>query len=121
MGRQQRHWLKFDFGWYAVEDRLSGELVGWCGLNVLEETDETEIKYLLKKSHWWRGLATEAASRCIKDGFRTLEIEEIIGLVHPENIASRRVLEKLGMQYTESVHYWGLDLDRYSLRKETIK
>lgn len=117
MQRQGDHWLKYGYGWYALEDRHTGELVGWCGLNVLDETDEIEIKYLLKKSHWGRGLATEAAARCVEDGFQLLNTNLIIGLVHPENIASRRVLEKLGMQYTERVHFWGLDLDRYARLK----
>jgi ribosomal-protein-alanine N-acetyltransferase len=113
MQRQQVHWDAHGYGFFAVADRQTGELIGWCGLGVLDETAETEIKYLFKKSHWGRGLASEAALRCVEDGFAQYNLEHIIGLVHPENIASRRVLEKLGLVYTHRVHYWGLDLDRY--------
>ncbi len=112
--RQGVHWQEHGYGWYALEDRQTGEMVGWCGLNVLDETGETEIKYLLKQSHWGCGLATEAASRCVQDGFDLLGLDEIIGLVHPENSASRHVLEKLGMRYTGALHLWGLDLERYT-------
>jgi ribosomal-protein-alanine N-acetyltransferase len=115
--RQAAHWEKFGFGWYAVQDRQSAELIGWCGLGVLEETDETEIKYLLKRSHWGLGLATEAARPCLAAGFSRYALDEIIGLVHPGNAASRRVLEKLGPVYRDRVHYWGMDLDRLALTK----
>ena len=114
---QQLHWDMHGFGWYAVEDRLSAELVGWCGLGVLDETNETEIKYLLKRSHWGRGLATEAALPCLAGGFTRYGLQAIIGLVHPHNAASRRVLEKLGLTYQDRVHYWGMDLDRLALIK----
>lgn len=115
--RQQLHWDTHGFGWYAVEDRQSAELVGWCGLGVLDETNETEIKYLLKRSHWGRGLATEAALPCLEGGFTRYGLQAIIGLVHPHNAASRRVLEKLGLRYQDRVHYWGMDLDRLALTK----
>lgn len=110
---QQSHWDQHGFGWYAAADRHTGELIGWCGLGVLEETGETEIKYLLKKSHWGRGLASEGAQFCVEVGFREQKLGAIIGLVHPENIASRRVLEKCGLGYLDRVHYWGIDLDRF--------
>jgi RimJ/RimL family protein N-acetyltransferase len=118
MRRQQVHWDTHGYGWYAVADRQTAELIGWCGLGVLDETAETEIKYLFKKSHWGLGLATEAATRCVQDGFERYGLREIIGLVHPENSASRHVLEKLGLVYTHRVHYWGLDLDRYIRLKD---
>ncbi len=113
MRRQQEHWDKYGFGWYALADRSTGELVGWCGLGFLEETEETEIKYLLKRSHWGRGLASEAAQFCVEAGFREQKLPSIIGLVHPQNIASRRVLEKCGLSYLDRVHYWGIDLERF--------
>lgn len=115
MQRQARHWQEHGYGWYALAESQTGDLIGWCGLNVLVETGETEVKYLLNKPFWGCGLATEAASRCVQDGFAEHGLAEIIGLVHPENAASRRVLEKLGMEYTYGLHLWGLDLERYSL------
>ncbi len=115
--RQQLDWDTHGFGWYAVEDRLSAELVGWCGLGVLDETNETEIKYLLKRSHWGRGLATEAALACLEGGFTQYGLQAIIGLVHPDHAASRRVLEKLGLSYQDRVHYWAMDLDRLAITK----
>jgi ribosomal-protein-alanine N-acetyltransferase len=117
MQRQAKHWQEHGYGWYAVADRQTAELVGWCGLNVLEETGETEIKYLLDKPYWGRGLATEAATYCMQEGFDEHGLGEIIGLVHPQNTASRRVLVKLGLRFTGDLHLWGLDLERYARRR----
>jgi ribosomal-protein-alanine N-acetyltransferase len=114
MRRQKEHWQEHGFGWYAVECRECNELLGWCGLCVLDETGETEIKYLLKQSHWGRGLATEGASRCLQDGFKELDLELVIGLVHPENFPSQRVLEKIGLRFNNRARYFGLELLRYT-------
>jgi RimJ/RimL family protein N-acetyltransferase len=118
---QQNHWDKHGFGWYAVECRQCNVLLGWCGLGVLDETGETEIKYLLKQSHWGRGLATEGASRCLSDGFRDYDLEMVIGLVHPENVASQRVLEKIGLGFSNRASYFGLELLRYTIDKERFR
>ena len=61
------HWFEHSFGWWAVADRQNEQLLGWCGLCILDETGEVEVKYLLGKSSWGQGLATEAA-RVSHDG-----------------------------------------------------
>ena len=50
-------------------------------------------------------------------GFETLGLERIIGLVHPDNIASQRVLEKLGMTFTNQASYFGMQVYRYALER----
>jgi ribosomal-protein-alanine N-acetyltransferase len=116
--RHWAHWEKHGFGWWAVETRTAKELIGWCGLGFLEDTDEVEIKYLLKRSHWGKGLATEAAKPCIEHAFSTLALEQVIGLVHPENNPSSRVLEKLGLHFSNTAQYFGIDVRRYTMDKE---
>jgi ribosomal-protein-alanine N-acetyltransferase len=83
----------------------------------LDETDEVEIGYLLSHAFWGRGLATEGGRIGLHYGFETLGLDEIIGLVHPDNIASRRVLEKLGMTLTGPAVYFETDLLRYVVTK----
>ncbi len=51
-------------------------------------------------------------------GFEHLELDHIIALVHPENPASRRVIQKCGMTYLETIHLWGIELMRHSLNRE---
>ncbi len=58
---------------------------------------EIEIGYILKKSAWGKGYATEACRRILKFAFEETPLEEIVAVIDPENIASRNVLEKSGL------------------------
>jgi len=118
LDRHWAHWTKRGFGWWAVETIAARELLGWCGLGYLDDTAEVEIKYLLKKSHWGKGIATEAATPCIEHAFKTLALDRIIGLVHPDNRPSARVLEKLGLVLANEAHYFGIDVVRYTIDRE---
>lgn len=114
---QLAHWEKHDYGWWAVELREQAGLIGWSGLQYLTETDETEIAYFLGKAFWGRGLATEGAREGLKHGFETLGLARIVALVHPENLASQRVIQKLGLSLTGPVHYFGVDLIHYWIER----
>jgi ribosomal-protein-alanine N-acetyltransferase len=111
--RQLEHWSEHGYGWWAVEDNSSGELIGWSGLQMLPETDETEIGYLLARPYWGRGLATEGGRVGMNFGFDTLQIPTIIGITHPENIASQHVLEKIGLVFLEEAEYFGMACYKY--------
>lgn len=113
MNHQAEHWRKHGFGWWALADRQSDALIGWCGLNLLDETQEVEVLYLLDKPFWGRGLATEAARWSVENGLRKIGLENIIGLTHPNNIGSQRVLEKSGLIFTNQARYFGMELHRY--------
>jgi len=111
--RQIGHWVDHDYGWWAVEPNGEGELIGWSGLQYLPETDEIEISYLLSKPYWGKGLATESAIAGLDYGFNSLGIEKIIGIVHPENVASQKVLEKIGLRIQEQTEYFGMECNKY--------
>ena len=115
VAHQIKHWEDQGFGWWAVELREEGKLIGWNGLQYLPETDEIEIGYLLGKDYWGRGLATEGARPGLRFGFETLGLERIIALTHPENTASQRVIAKLGMTFTGEADYFGMHVCRYEI------
>jgi ribosomal-protein-alanine N-acetyltransferase len=117
---QLNHWAEHAYGWWAVEARLSNILTGWCGLQYLPHTEEVEISYLLCKSCWGNGYATEAALACIRYGFETMNLATIVAIVHPANSASRRVTEKLGMSFTYQAQYFDMDCCRYSIDHSTF-
>lgn len=112
---QLDHWELYDYGWWAVEENEEGQFIGWAGLQFLPDTDEMEIAYMLDRVYWQRGLATEAANSGLQYGFHQLQAQQIVGIVHPENVASIRVLEKLGMTFIERKPYFGMDCFRYVL------
>lgn len=83
--------------WKVIE-KSSNEIVGSCGFGKISETSEIELGYLFAKKHWGKGFATEIAEAAIDYGFNNLGFREIIALTAPENIASQKVLEKIGFK-----------------------
>lgn len=118
---QVEHWRGHGFGWWAVKECASGMLIGWSGLQYLPETDEVEIGYLLGKPYWGRGLATEGGRVGLAFAFQDLSMTEIVGIVHPENVASQRVLVKLGLDFTARAVYFGMDCLRYAIRQDRYR
>lgn len=108
-------WRERGFGLWAVEEKETGRVVGYCGLIYLDDTPEVEVAYGLAKAAWGRGLAVEAARAALEFGFEELKLERVVAVVNPENVASQRVLEKLGMKYTKDAHHYGTDLMYYEL------
>jgi ribosomal-protein-alanine N-acetyltransferase len=82
----------------AVSDSLRGDLVGLCGVVILRGAEEGEIWYLVAPESWGKGIATEAAKRLLDFGFGELGLHRIWATCLPENPASARVLEKVGMR-----------------------
>ena len=111
---QTRHWEKLGYGHWALTLAETGRLFGWCGLEFLEDTNETEVGYLLSRSFWGKGYATEAASSSIQFGKNEVGLQEIIGLTDLLNIASQRVLEKSGLIFTRKQVYFGMEMFRFS-------
>jgi ribosomal-protein-alanine N-acetyltransferase len=118
---QLGHWDDHGYGWWAVELPDRKELMGWCGLTFLPETGETEVAYLLAKPHWGQGYATEAAWASLQYGVEHVDVEQIIGLTHPENVRSQRVLLKLGMSFVNQAEYFGMQLYRYAIELAAIR
>jgi [ribosomal protein S5]-alanine N-acetyltransferase len=87
------------YGRWTVLEEISSEYVGWCGLNFIKESGETDLGFRFKRNAWGKGIATEAATACINYGFNELKLSKIIGRAMKENRASIRVLEKTGMQF----------------------
>jgi ribosomal-protein-alanine N-acetyltransferase len=75
--------------------------------------DDIEIAYRLPVAWWGRGYATEMARAVLAHAFDTLALERVIGLTWPENVASQRVLERIGMRRDGSGQYYGREMFRY--------
>jgi len=112
---QQKHWEQRGYGNWGLLPAGENQIIGWAGLQYLPELAETEVGFLLDRSFWGRGIATQAARAALRFGFETCNLPRIIALVHPDNLASRRVIGKCGMAYEETIHLWGIDLMRHCL------
>ena len=82
----------------AVELRESGELVGHVTLTVDAANRQGEIGFIFHPDHQGHGYATEAARALIDYAFEHYDLHRICGRLEPRNVASARVLEKLGMR-----------------------
>lgn len=109
---------RFGFGKWAVIFKESNEIIGYCGIAVelIDRRQEREIGYRLNPHCWGRGLATEAASATLKYGVEQLKLPYVLGVVERANIASARVLEKLGMRYERETVFCGVAVDVYVYR-----
>ncbi|WP_082127363.1 GNAT family N-acetyltransferase [Calothrix sp. 336/3] len=113
-----QHWEKYGFGRWGIIYKDNQSLIGHCGLEVVDNTSDIEINYLLRRAYWNQGLATEAAAAMIEYGFTQLKLERIVAIAQPENIASRCVMEKLGMRYENNVMQHNINWMRYVLYKQ---
>ncbi len=113
IGRLLQHWQEKNYGLWAVALKENGKLIGRCGLQHLPKTDEVEVDFILSRDYWGQGLATEAGLASIQFGFDVLKAGSMVGIVHPENIASQRVLEKIGLHFVEATEYFGMACYRY--------
>jgi len=104
---------KYGFGRWACVHRGTGEVVGFAGLKYLDDLREVDVGYRQQPAYWGCGLATEACRPIVDHGFAHLGLDHIIGLVVAENVASVRVLEKLGLTRVGTLEYRGQSLAKY--------
>ena len=111
------NWQQHRFGVWAVVDKKQQQLIGHCGFKFLENTREIQIGYLLLKSYWGIGLGTEAALAALKYGFEIAKLQRVVAIAKPENMASRRVMEKVGMKYEKDAYYYNNNVVYYSITR----
>ena len=71
--------------------------------------------YLFDRSYWGHGLATGAAQLAVYVGFDQVGLQRIVGLTHPDNVASQRVRQKVGLRYCKHAHFFGIDVFYFAL------
>ena len=99
--RAEAHFDRHGWGLFAVEHE--GVFIGYIGLfHVPFEahfTPAVEIGWRLARAYWNRGLASEGARACLDFGFAQLGLKEIVAFTTPGNLASIRVMQKIGMRH----------------------
>lgn len=89
------------YGMFAIVERASEEVIGFCGLVHPDGQPDAELKYAFKRQAWGQGYATEAANALVDYGACVHGLKQIIATVEPEHLASHKVLLKVGLQWTE--------------------
>jgi len=117
--RQRRYYRDFGFCLWKLVSKDKNRLVGFCGLQPLNDLPGIEIGWWLASDLWGQGLATEAAQLILNDGFGRLDLNRIVAVALWENRASTRIMEKLGMTYEEEVLHHGFRAVMYSIEKKS--
>ena len=99
------HWDKYGFGMWLLTDKVTGEAVGRGGLQwtYVAGLHEVEAGWAIVPERWGEGLATELALASAEAGFGPLGLREVVAFTLPENVASRRVMEKAGFAYERDI------------------
>ncbi len=115
--RNYDHYKKHGFGRWAVIHQTNNEFLGWCGLKYTEVNNEYDIGFRFFKRYWSQGFAGESAKACLDLGFQRFGIAEIIGRAMKENLASIKVLEKIGMTFRQPFIFDGSEGLIYEIQK----
>ena len=87
-----------DLGAWRASRRDTGTFIGWFCLKYAGKSADVEVGYRLLPEAWGQGFATEGARALIEYGFDDLGLDRIVGVTHPGNKASQRVLMKAGLE-----------------------
>jgi RimJ/RimL family protein N-acetyltransferase len=112
------HWSLRGYGLWAAQERTSGVLVGRVGFWNPEGWPGFELGWMLRRSFWGRGYATEGARAALRFAFTGLGQPHVISLIHPENAASIHVARRLGERLTGPTEVMGKSVLVYRITRD---
>ena len=110
------------YGLAAVTLKDSGQYIGACWLKQDDFLEAVELGYRYDRAVWGKGYATEAGAAVLQAGFGVPQLETVRACAHPANIASIRVLEKLGFQQVSAKHHphAGVEVPVFQIHRDAI-
>ena len=95
-----------ELGLWATIHKETGEFIGRCGLLpwTIDNVNEVEVAYTIARNYWGQALGSEAARAILQYGFEKLHLSRMVCLIDPENKASQKVAEKIGMAWEKTVN-----------------
>lgn len=114
------HWQLRGFGLFAVEEKASGRFIGRIGAYYPEGWPAIELGWALTPAAQGSGYATEASKACALWMFDDLKLAEIISIIHPDNVASVRVAERLGEKLKTTWRYKEIDTLVYAMGRSEL-
>ena len=111
-------WLLHGAGWWAVEDKQTGQLVGNVGAFFREQSTVMELGWNTYRAFWGKGMASEAAAAVLDYAFEVRREPKVRALIDTGNESSRRVAERLGMAYEMETELNGKPINCYMLARK---
>ena len=100
-------YARFGFGLWAVELKETGEAAGLCGLIKRDALEDVDIGFAFLPRFWGRGYALESAQAVLAYGREILGLDRIVAITSPDNDASIRLLEKIGLRFEQTIEFAG--------------
>ena len=114
----QGHWLLRGYGIWAIELKQTHEFIGRAGLLNLYRWPGIEVCWALSPNHWGNGYATEAAAAAIEWAFTNNVADSLISLIHPQNIKSENVAQRIGEKFKELITFKEQPTKIYEIQKQ---
>ena len=118
VARQRRYEQKLGFCLWKLLLKGDERIAGYCGLQPLDDLPGIEIGWWLRPEMWGMELATAAAPAVLAEAFGRLGLDRIVAIAVRENVASLRVMEKLGMNYQRDAAHHGIAVVLYAIEKQ---
>lgn len=112
------HWSLRGYGLWAATERTTGALVGRVGFWNPHDWPGFELGWLLGRSYWGRGYATEAARAAMNWAFTRREEPHVISLIYPDNAASIKVAMRLGERLADRIELMGKPVLLYRITRD---
>ena len=109
------HWTLRGYGQWALVEKATGRLVGRAGLWNPEGWPGLEVGWLVERSRWGCGFASEGGAASLAYAFEALGAQRVISVIEPPNAASIRVAEKLGERFCERRQLQGKQVSIYAI------
>lgn len=113
----EQFWAERGHGLFAVVEKTTDRFVARVGALETPDTGRTEIAWTTTREAWGRGYASEAAKAAIDFTFAHSKLDELDCYLRPDNVASRRVAEKVGFRYQDTRFLYERVLRYYRLRR----
>jgi RimJ/RimL family protein N-acetyltransferase len=116
---QSTQFERHGYGFWVWRDKVTHEVVARGGIQRthVDGRDEVEVGWAVASDRWGQGLATELGAASIRVAFDEHGLDDLVAFTLPDNIASRRVMEKLGMSFERDVVHADLPHVLYRLRR----
>lgn len=99
------------YGRWAAVYKPEQRVIGFAGLKYLPQLEMTDIGFRFLSDYWNKGLATECSKALLRYGFNELQLDQIVAIAMKENVASNKVLMKIGMKRYKTGEYDGDGMD----------
>lgn len=111
------HWHMRGYGQWTVVEKATGEVIGRVGLWHPEGWPGIELGWIIRRSRWNNGFATEAARAALDWTWANVDTDHVISFIQPDNLASIRVAEKIGERFERNDTMNGADVCIFGIQR----